>query len=283
MRYPTNSEEVVAIVTEARNRGVTVKAFGARHSQTDIICTEGIPVDMNNFKSRQMNVDNVTATFGVGVTVREAGEFLLQHGRALRTTPAYGKITLGGAIGTGAHGSSIKYNASIAAQVVKMTVVDGRGRLLVISNADDLRSFRTHLGLLGMNVQNFPKKKSFHHQRQHLGIVVDVTLYTVPLYKILAHNYVVPDDILTNGVAVNWAKTSDQIMFYWFPSIREVVVANLSFVPVSTPGNAYTSIVPPTYGYFNFVFNKAKEIAYGLTSSECTAASKLGKFERKFW
>lgn len=95
MRYPTNSDEVVAIVNEAISRGVKVKAFGARHSQSDIICTKGIPVDMNNLKSFQMNEDNVTATFGSGVTVKEAGEFLLLYGRALRTTPAYGSITLG--------------------------------------------------------------------------------------------------------------------------------------------------------------------------------------------
>lgn len=151
MRYPKNSDEVVAIVNDARTRGLKVKAFGARHSQTDIICTNGIPVDMNQLKSCQMNADNVTATFGPGVTVREAGEFLLKHKRALRTTPAYGNITLGGAIGTGAHGSTLKYNSTISAQVVQMTVIDGLGQKLIISDPDDLKSFKVHLGLLGMN------------------------------------------------------------------------------------------------------------------------------------
>lgn len=94
MRYPTNSDEVMAIVKEAISRGVKIKAFGARHSQTDIICTEGIPVDMSKLLFSQMNSDT-TATFGAGVTVHAAGEFLLSHGRALRTTPAYGSITLG--------------------------------------------------------------------------------------------------------------------------------------------------------------------------------------------
>lgn len=57
--------------------------------------------------------------------------------------------SLGGAIGTGAHGSTIKYNASISAQVVKLTIVDGTGRLQEISNQEDLKSFRLNLGLLG--------------------------------------------------------------------------------------------------------------------------------------
>ncbi|KAG4080041.1 hypothetical protein HA402_006353 [Bradysia odoriphaga] len=209
MRYPSNVSDVVAIVNEATSRNVTVKAFGARHSQTDLICTFGIPVDMNKFKSCIMNPDGETASFGPGVTIKEAGEFLLQNGRARRTTPAFGGITIGGAIGT--------------------------------------------------------------------GIVVDVTLKTVPLYKVLATNYIVSDEILSNGIALDWAKTTDQITFYWFPAFKEVVVANLTFVDVNEPGNVYTNAIsPPTYGYFNLGGNKAKEIAFDLCTSECALASGLG-------
>lgn len=117
IRYPNTTEQVVDIVKEAISRKVTVKAFGARHSQTDIICTEGIPVDVQAIQHFRMNDDGVTATFGSGVNLRDATQFLRQHKRGLRTTPAYGNITLGGAIGTGAHGSTIRYNASISSQV----------------------------------------------------------------------------------------------------------------------------------------------------------------------
>lgn len=149
IRYPKNEDEVVAIVKEAIDRGVTVKAFGARHSQTDIICTEGIPIDMHGLRWFKMNSDNVTATFGPGVNLRDATEFLRQHGRGLRTTPAYGNITLGGAIGTGAHGSTIKYNSSVSSQVVGLTIVDGTGNVQKISDPNDLKSFRLNLGVLG--------------------------------------------------------------------------------------------------------------------------------------
>lgn len=105
-----------------------------------------------------------------------------------------------------------------------------------------------------------------------------MTLYTVPLYKVLGHNYVVSDTVLTNGEALNWAKTTDQITFYWFPLFKEVVVVNLTFVAFDTTGDAFTSIVPPSYGYFNFVVKKAAEVAFTLTSSKCEAASSLGKY-----
>lgn len=107
---------------------------------------------------------------------------------------------------------------------------------------------------------------------------MDITLFTVPLYKVKAHNYVVSDEVLTNGDALKWARTADQITFYWFPAFKEVVVANLTFVSADTTGNATSNAIsPPSYGYFNFFGNKAKELAYTLTSSECAAASALGK------
>lgn len=149
IRYPKSKDEVVDIVKEAISRGITVKPFGARHSQTDIICTEGIPVDMNKIRYFHMNDDGITATIGSGVNLRDTTEFLRRNGRGLRTTPGYGNITIGGAIGTGAHGSTIRYNASISAQVVGLTIVDGMGNVRKISDPNDLKSFRVHLGLLG--------------------------------------------------------------------------------------------------------------------------------------
>ncbi len=111
------------------------------------------------------------------------------------------------------------------------------------------------------------------------GIVVDVTLHTVPLYKTLAHNYVVSDEALTNGVGINWAKTTDQIAFYWFPAFHEMVVANWSIVDVNTPGNAKTNDhVPSSYAGFNALATVAKEIIFGLTSSTCAVANTLGVF-----
>lgn len=151
IRYPKTEQDVVKIVQEAIRTGVKVKAFGERHSQTDIICTEGIPVDNRGLQSFQMHPDGVTATFGAGVNLRACTEYLRQRGRALKTTPAYGNITLAGAIGTGAHGSTIKYNASISSQVVGVRIVDGKGKIQDISNPEDLSALRLHLGLLGMS------------------------------------------------------------------------------------------------------------------------------------
>lgn len=198
IKYPTTTDELVAIVQS----GQKVKAFGHRHSVTDIICTNGIPVDMGAFKSFSYDPNTQRVTLGAGIQLYDATRQLKAFGRALRTTPAWGNITIGGAIGTGAHGSSLKYTSSISEQVVELGIVDGLGNLRTISSEEDLASFRVHLGLL--------------------GIIVNVTLATHPMYKVTALNTIVNDDILLNGQLVDMVRNSDQTTVYWFPAISSV-------------------------------------------------------------
>lgn len=107
--------------------------------------------------------------------------------------------------------------------------------------------------------------------------MVEVTLYTVELYKTRAHNYVLSDDILTNGKAIQMAKNTDQISLYWFPEFKEVVVGNWTIVDKSTKGTDYTyDHVPSMYDNFALVTSVAKEIAFTLTESRCAVANTLG-------
>lgn len=112
----------------------------------------------------------------------------------------------------------------------------------------------------------------------HLGICVDITLRTVELYKVKAHNYIECDDILTNGKAIKWAKTTDELSLYWFPSSEKVVVSNRTKVCGKTPGNARSNdCLSSTYANFARIFFKAKETAFSLTSNICAKANAVGK------
>lgn len=86
-----------------------------------------------------------------------------------------------------------------------------------------------------------------------------------------------PDEILTNGNAVNMAKITDQISLYWFPEFKEVVVANWTIVDQKCPGTAYTNDhTPSVYNNFALITSLVKEIAFSLTESTCAAANVLG-------
>lgn len=115
---------------------------------------------------------------------------------------------------------------------------------------------------------------------ESLGIILKVTLNTVPLYKTLANNYITSDDILTNGKAITMAQNTDQISLYWFPAFNEVVVANWTIVDVNTHGNAYTyDHVPSIYESITAVTAVAKKTAFSLTSSTCALANSVGAEE----
>lgn len=147
-RYPKTANDVVAIVKEAIKKGVGVKAFGNQLAQSDLICTEGIPMAIGGLQSIEMNCDD-EVTVGPGVSIYDLTEFLRKNGRELRTTPIYGNMTVGGAILTGEQGNSLKFDASISSLVVEMTIVNGKGEIQIISCSEELKAFSLSLGLLG--------------------------------------------------------------------------------------------------------------------------------------
>ena len=87
---PANISTLQKIVQRAISNGQKVKAIGARHSISDIICTVGIPISMAKFNQMALNEDR-SATFGAGTQIYDALEFLESHRLSLTMFPLYGK------------------------------------------------------------------------------------------------------------------------------------------------------------------------------------------------
>jgi hypothetical protein len=131
------------------------------------------------------------------------------------------------------------------------------GEVVKITEKEDLRAFRIHLGLL--------------------GVVVDVTFKTAPMYKTRAINYVVDDTALTDGRVEEWARKTDQISIYWFPFLRELIIANWTIVPKDAVGKAWTyDHVPSTYEDSSLLLSIAMEKIFQLTESPCRLVSSTG-------
>lgn len=204
---------------------------------------------MRAFQEFSYDAATQTVTVGGGMYLYDATQAMALEGRAIRTMPAWGNVTIAGAMGTGAHGSTLRYNASISDQVVALTIVDGTGTVRQItSDSPDLPAFRLHLGLL--------------------GVIINVTLYTVPLYKVTAVNTVVNDDILLNGQLLDMVRAADQTTVYWYPSLGKLVIGNWTIVDPATPGEAWTSDhVPPTSDTHNLYAVPSLEIIQTLNDS----------------
>ncbi|XP_021946992.1 probable L-gulonolactone oxidase 1 [Folsomia candida] len=221
-KTPQSILELQTILLTARLFNQKVKPLGSRHSATDIICTDGIPISMEAFDSAKMNSDG-TATVGAGMTMGAAVEFLQARGRTLIVVPQFRGITIGGALGTGAHGSSLKYPTALSDQITALTVIDGNGVLRVI-RGPDLNHFRVHLGLL--------------------GVILDATFQTVPAYKLTVNIVPQPDSILDDGSLLQMARDNDYFVAQWWPHKNEVLTTIGNMVPMSTPGNAFQNLYP---------------------------------------
>jgi len=126
---------------------------------------------------------------------------------------------------SGAHGSSLRHPTSLSDQVVGLTIIDGTGQIRQITDLEELKAFRVHLGLL--------------------GVVLEVTLKTVPLFKMTVTNTVESETILLDGTALNWTQQHDLFEMWWFPSAKSVVVSKgLYTIDLTVPGNASSNLIP---------------------------------------
>lgn len=170
--------------------------------------------------------DSITklATVGAGTSLGTFLRHLHDRGRTVYGLPSYLDITIGGALGTGAHGTSIRYPATVSDQIVGIVMVDGLGNIRNITDREALKAFKTHLGLL--------------------GIVYEVTFTTQPQYKFHIRNYPQPDNVLWKGEEImRVAMSNERFQFFWFPTANTVVMSVGNRVPLNTTGNCQTYFV----------------------------------------
>ncbi|CAL8139498.1 unnamed protein product [Orchesella dallaii] len=221
---PTSLEELQEIVQNAARNNYTLKALGNRHSTTDMICTEGVPIHMDQINHFNYDVTTELARVGAGSTVYNFMEQLHKNGRTIYGLPSYGDVTVGGATGTSGHGSNLRGAATISDQIVSVIIVDGLGNIRNVTDPETIRAFRVHLGLL--------------------GIIYELTIKTVPQFKLHIRNYPVPDRILwSGGELTELIRSNEHFQFWWFPTAREVILSVGNSVPISTPGNCQTYLI----------------------------------------
>lgn len=180
--HPGSAEEVGVAVRAAAREGQRVRVAGAGRSFTAACCTDGVLLSLDRLcHVLAVDPDRCLARVQAGITLRDLGLALAGYGLAL---PALGEIdaqTLGGALATGCHGTGASL-PTLAAQIVELRLVDGRGRLrhLDASTPDLLRAARVSIGAL--------------------GAVTDVTLRCVPAFALQTERRRVPLDRALAGL-----------------------------------------------------------------------------------
>ena len=141
----------MALVRRARAEGRRIRPLGSSHSWSDVARGEDIVVDTAGLSGvRSVDLEAGRAVVRSGTVLRELVDALAREGAGPSIVGSVLAQTVGGAISTGTHGSSLRHG-TLSQAVRAMRVVTGTGEVMVLEEGDArLDAFRVGLGVLGL-------------------------------------------------------------------------------------------------------------------------------------
>ena len=196
---PASTEEVVAEVCRAVERGSTVKMVGTGHSFTAIAAPEATLLRPGGLAGGiRVDREAMTVTALAGTRLADLNLALEREGLSLHNMGDIAEQTLAGSVSTGTHGTGGRA-AGLSAQLVGLELVTGDGTLLRCTeteNAEVLEVARVGLGAL--------------------GVLVSLTFRVEPLFVVEAvEEPMAWDEAL--GRYDEITATVDHVDAYWFP------------------------------------------------------------------
>jgi FAD-linked oxidoreductase len=196
---PASDSELANIVKQAGANHRRVKVVGAGHSFTDIACTDGVLIKLDNYQ-RILDIDpeRATATVQAGIPLSELNEALAARGLGMENLGDIAYQSIAGAISTGTHGTGSSLRG-LAAQVIGLDLVTADGSVVSCSAEEEPEVFAA--ARLGLGA---------------LGVLSTVTLQCVPAFNLHAVEEAMRmDDVLESFDGL--ARGNDHFEFYWVP------------------------------------------------------------------
>ena len=255
--HPRDAAEVQQLVREAGARGGTLRAVGAGHSSNDILRGEDTLLVTDQLCG-VVSADRArcTAVVRPGTHLEELGRALYEHDLAL---PNYGDVatqTIGGAIGTGTHGSGIAQQ-NLSQLLLGVLLVDGRGDLRRIDAGDitQLRAARVALGTL--------------------GVFVELTLRLVPAFDVERREYAcsVHDALAHFDLLAAGNRSFD---FYWYPRRDDAKLRLVNPVGGGTQGLPWARLLTVHDGYGHRVIPTHSGIPHRFEECEYALPAEAG-------
>ncbi|KAI3444352.1 hypothetical protein Pfo_001017 [Paulownia fortunei] len=227
--YPTSEAELisaVAIATMAKRKMKVGTRYS--HSIPKLVCPDGDDgiLISTKYLNRTLKIDvsAMTITVESGVTLRQLINEAAKAKLALPYAPYWWGLTVGGMLGTGAHGSSLwGLGSQVHDYVIQLRIVSPAGadegyakvRMLETENPE-LDAAKVSLGVL--------------------GVISQVTLKLQPLFK-RSVTYITKDDSNFGDEAVSFGRLHEFADFIWYPSQKRVVYRIDGRVSTNASGN----------------------------------------------
>lgn len=258
LHRPKGQEEVQSLIKRAREQGRHARVVGSRHSVNEQYCTDGIALTMEAFNQvigiHKEEDGSETVEVEAGATMGDLADWLHERGKTLGYVQlGFRLATVGGAIATGAHGSSAKHTAVVASLVQAVTLINSAGEVLEITKKDGdlLRSLRAHLGMFGVVIK--VKLKIISQFRLHVSVT-----------KHKGH------ELLEENGLSEAIKDCDYALINWFPKTnRYIKTCGIETEERADLGAENTLLNPKILPGLELPFNLA--LHYGMCSSQLNA------------
>ncbi|MCC6920903.1 MAG: FAD-binding protein, partial [Alphaproteobacteria bacterium] len=207
---PQNEQELAGLI-----RGVAgpIRPAGSGHSFTPLCASNGAIVSLENMTGLiEVWPDRQEAELWAGTPVYAVGPLLHPHGLALANQGDIDRQTLGGAIGTGTHGTGIGFG-SLSTMVTGVTLVTGSGEILTADRNNDPDLFDAARVSYGS-----------------LGVITRFRLKLVSSYALSEASYVEEAGKVLEKLE-ELAAAHRHFEFFWFPYSDKVVVKTLDIAP----------------------------------------------------
>ncbi|KAF7724003.1 hypothetical protein EC973_001463 [Apophysomyces ossiformis] len=215
---PSTEDEVVKIVRLAKKHEKTIKVCGSGHSPSDLACTRGFLLNLDNLNSL-LRVDRkqCMVTVEAGISLHQLHRILGENGLALSNLGSISDQSIAGVISTATHGTGAHFGC-LSTMIVDITMITADGELLHCSRTELPEVFDAARCSLGA-----------------LGIVTRVTLQVEPAFRLEATQKPYRmTDILASWDAV--IHSAEHARVWWFPHTDDCVVwrANRTEKPPTT-------------------------------------------------
>ena len=214
---PTTEAELVSLIKEANRAHRTIRVVGTGHSFVPLCATDDLLISLDNLQGlvSASPVDQI-ATFWAGTKLHAIGDPLWEHGLAMANMGDIDRQSLGGAIGTGTHGTGPTLG-NISTQAVGLRLVTPQGERIDCFAEQEPAIFKAAQVSLGA-----------------LGIITQIALRCLPAYQLHERTWVAGFDECLAALDEHIAATR-HFEFFWVPG--EDVCAMKALQPVeSVPG-----------------------------------------------
>lgn len=228
---PSTEADLIALLKQAQHAGHTLRVVGTGHSFVPLCATDELLISLDNLQGLIRTSSTAgTATFWAGTKLYAVGDPLWAAGLALANMGDIDRQSLGGAIGTGTHGTGPTLG-NLSTQVVGLRLVTVQGDVIDCSPTQEAAIFNAAQVSLGA-----------------LGIITQVTLRCLPAYQLHERTWVATFDECMAALDAHIAATR-HFEFFWVPEVDCCAMKALAVVDepaLGVPGTLGRSSLNPT-------------------------------------